>query len=822
MIVNFNEGETLMSGSHVILSITGMTCSNCAALIERGLNTLKYVDVASVNLASERVMVQYEDEKLSLIELVTNIEESGYGVIKTNLKVPVTDLIDDNDVRALEGQLKNLEGVISCSANFVAGNASVEYVPTVINSSDIQNAITDIGFKCVVENDNAHDAANLARAEELDKHKRLLVIGSILTVLIIALSITSKVGLIADNSSLALLILLIVGVLTTPVQFYVGWPYYVAGYKSLRNRSANMDVLVAVGSSVAYIYSLIVLLGIAFDWQGIGNHVYFDTSAVIILFVRIGKYLELRTKGRAAESINRLLALQVATACVIDDSHQREVSVNNVVVGDVILVRPGERIPVDGIILTGESTVDESLLTGEPLDVVKEPGDKVVGSTINRRGSFTFQATEVGSDTVLSKIIDIVDRTQASKAPIQNNVDRVSAVFVPAVIILALLTFAGWFWLGESSFTSAMINMVSVLVIACPCALGLATPAAIVVGVGRGAEAGILFRDSETLQKTAGISTMFLDKTGTITVGHTTVTDIIIAPDQSEIENRESLLGLVASIEQSSEHPLAQAIVGAATLQGLKLRGTIGFRAMPGKGVRATLDDNKIVVGNRRILNPKAVLPPEIDKALSTLQTAAKTAVLVAVNDTVVGVIGLSDKIKDGSIKAINEMCASKLELVMLTGDSRATAEAIAKEVGLDRVLSGLMPIDKAKAVKSVQIDESVGGYVAMVGDGINDAAALAQSDVGMAIGTGTDVAMESADVTLVSGDLLAAVSALKLSRATIRTIRQNLFWAFCYNILLIPIAVMGGLHPMLAAAAMAFSSVFVVGNSLRLKNIKL
>ena len=811
-----------MSESHLILPVTGMTCSNCAALIERGLKKLQYVDMVSVNLASERVMVQYGQNRYSLIELVANIEESGYGVIKTILKATVSNLVDDNDARGLERHLIKLEGVISCVVNYVSGNLTVEYVPTVLSDSDIQNIISNTGFNCVVEDRDEYDTVKASRAQELGNHKRLLLIGSILTVPIIVLSMLSKVSWIADNDYVTLFTPWVLGVLTTPVQFYVGWAYYVAGYKSIRNRSANMDVLVAVGSSVAYMYSLLVLLSNFFGWHDLGEYVYFDTAAVIILFVRIGKYLELRTKGRAAESINRLLALQATTACVVYDGRESEVAVNNVVVGDVILVRPGERIPVDGTVLTGESTVDESLLTGEPLDVIKMPGDKVVGATINRRGSFTYQATAVGSDTVLSQIIDIVERTQASKAPIQNHVDRVSSVFVPGVIVLAILTFSGWFWLGGVTFTTAMIYMVSVLVIACPCALGLATPAAIVVGVGRGAEEGILFRDSETLEKTANISTMFLDKTGTITVGHTTVTDVIISPDQSAIKNEDSLLELVASIEQSSEHPLAQAIVGAATVRGLMLRRAIGFRAVPGAGVRATLNDNKVFIGNKRILDPTTVISTEIDSALNRLQAAAKTAVLVALNDTVVGVIGLADRIKDGSIEAINELRQSGLELVMLTGDSCTTADAIAKEVGLDQVLSELMPIDKAKAVKNVQSDELRTGYVAMVGDGINDAAALAQSDVGMAIGTGTDIAMESADITLVRGDLIASVSAVKLSQATVRTIRQNLFWAFCYNVLLIPTAMMGGLHPMLAAAAMAFSSIFVVGNSLRLRNVRL
>ena len=811
-----------MTKSQVILPIVGMTCANCAAVIERGLNTLKDVYNASVNLASERAIVQYELEQLSLIELVANVEGTGYGVIKTSLQIPITNLVDDNDARVLQISLANIQGVINCMVNFVAGSATVEYIPTVVSHSDIQNAIIAAGFKCVIEDGVTFDAANAARVEELANQKRLLVIGSILAVPIVVLSMISKVGVIADNVYMALWIPWLLGLLTAPVQFYVGWPYYVAGFKSIRNRSANMDVLVAIGSSVAYIYSLVVLMGNAFGWHGLGEYVYFDTSAVIIVFVRVGKYLELQTKGRAADSINKLLALQVPTACLVDDGQEREVPVSNVAVGDAILVRPGERIPVDGTVLTGESTVDESLLTGEPLDVVKITGDKVVGSTINRRGSFTFQVTEVGSDTVLSQIIRIVEKTQASKAPIQASADRVSAVFVPAVIILSILTFVGWFWLGEASFTHAMINMVSVLVIACPCALGLATPAAIMVGVGRGAEVGILFRDSETLEKTAGISIMFLDKTGTITAGHTTVTDIEISPDQSEIYNEDSLLSLVASVERSSEHPLAQAIVASATARGLELRRAIGFRAVPGQGVRAELNGKKIVVGNRKILETETVLSDHLEITLSELQAAAKTAVLAAVDGTVIGVIGVADKIKDGSIEAVNELCASRLELVMLTGDSRATAEAIAKEVGIESVLSELSPVDKAEAVKSKQIDISGSGYVAMVGDGINDAAALAQSDVGMAIGTGTDVAMESADITLISGDLLAAVSALKLSEATVRTIRQNLFWAFCYNILLIPVAVMGGLHPMIAAAAMAFSSVFVVGNSLRLKSLKL
>ncbi|MBS59720.1 MAG: copper-translocating P-type ATPase [Anaerolineaceae bacterium] len=811
-----------MSEAHMILPVTGMTCANCAALIESGLDKLRYVDNVSVNLASERVMVQYDWKKLSLLDLVENIEGSGYGVIKNSLKIRATNLMDDNDARSLEDYLMKCEGVLSCGVNYVSGNVTVEYVPTVISDNDLQNEIAGAGFKYIVDDGHVHDAHDASRKQELAKHKRLLLVASILTVPIIVLSMLSKMSGMADNTYLAQLMSWIVGVLAAPVQFYVGWPYYVAGYKSIRNRSANMDVLVAVGSSVAYMYSFLVLLGNVLGWYGLGEHVYFDTSAVIILFVRIGKYLELQTKGRAAESITRLLALQSTTACVVSDDGEREVAGSKVIVGDVILVRPGERIPVDGIVLTGESTVDESLLTGEPLDVTKVPGDKVIGATINRRGSFTFQATQVGSETVLAQIIDVVERTQASKAPIQNNVDRVSAVFVPGVIMLALLTFAGWFWVGESSFTSAMINMVSVLVIACPCALGLATPAAIVVGVGIGAEQGILFRDSETLEKTANICTMFLDKTGTITVGHTTVTDIIIWAGQSQINNEDDLLELVASIEQSSEHPLAQAIVGAATLRGLRLRKPIGFRAVPGAGVRAVLDNNNVVVGNRRILGPSTVLSHEVEEAMTALQIQAKTAVLAAINGVVVGVIGLADKIKPTSIEAISELRASNIELLMITGDSTATAGAIAKEVGLDRVLSGLMPLDKAKVVSTSQSEKSLDGYVAMVGDGINDAAALAQSDVGMAIGTGTDVAMESADITLVRGDLLAAVSALKLSRATVSTIRQNLFWAFCYNVLLIPAAVMGELHPMMAAAAMAFSSVFVVGNSLRLKNIRL
>ncbi|MBM4183174.1 MAG: copper-translocating P-type ATPase [Gemmatimonadetes bacterium] len=736
-----------------------MTCANCALTVERSLKKTEGVVEAAVNFASERATVRFDPARVSMAQLAAAVERAGYGV-----------------VLAPEGELE--------------------------------------------------DAEARASAQGIRSQSRKFWIGVAFTAPLFVLSMARDfmlLGMWAHGAWMNWLML----ALATPVQLYVGADFYVGGSKSLRNRSANMDVLVALGSSVAYVYSIAVTTAVALGSNAWGEHVYFETAALIITLIKLGKLLEVKAKGEAGQAIRELMALRPETARVLRAGVEAEIPVADVRVGDEVVVRPGERIPVDGVVLEGRSAVDESMLTGESMPVEKDVGGEVVGATLNRTGALRFQATRVGADTALARVVQLVREAQGSKAPIQRLADRVSSVFVPVVIVVALATMSVWWLWVDAGFTQALIRLVAVLVIACPCALGLATPTAVMVGTGRGARLGVLFRSSEALEHARSVQVVVLDKTGTITRGEPAVRLVVTAGgDEAE------LLRLAASAERNSEHPLGQAVVRAAEERGLALAATSHFEAVPGKGIAAVADGTPLLVGTQRLLADWGVGTDAMANEAVRLEEAGETPLWVAAGGRVLGFIGVADSVKEGSATAVRALEEAGLEVVMLTGDSERVARRIAAEVGIGSVRAQVLPGEKADVVRELQRGGTV--RVAMVGDGINDAPALAQADVGIALGTGTDVAMETADVTLMSGDLRGVPEALALSRATMRTIEQNLFWAFFYNVALIPIAagalysftalpmMLRALHPVLAALAMALSSVTVVGNSLRLERMRL
>jgi Cu+-exporting ATPase len=812
----------------ITLPVLGMTCANCVATVERNAKKASGVNDAVVNFASEKVLLTYDPALARPQEVIDRIQRAGYEVPTTTSELAIIGMTCANCAATIERALNKVDGVLEATVNFANEKASVHYVVGTVGRADLVAAVRKAGYDVVEAQDEAEleDAEAAAREAEIRHQERRLIVGALFSAPLLLLSMGRDLGLLGEWSHATWVNWLFLA-LATPVQFYVGWDYYVGAYKSLRNRSANMDVLVAMGSSAAFVYSVAVLIALTLGSTALGGHVYFETSATIITLIVLGKLLEARAKGRTSEAIKKLMGLRPKTARVLRDGEQKDIPIEEVVVGDTLFVRPGEKIPVDGRVIDGRSAIDESMITGESLPVDKLVGDEVIGATINKQGLLTIEATRVGKETALAQIIKLVEQAQGSRAPIQRLVDQVAAYFVPFVIMVALLTFGLWI-AASGEFTTALIRMIAVLVIACPCAMGLATPTSIMVGVGKGAEHGILFKNSAALEQAHKITAVVLDKTGTITKGELAVTDIVTS-NQATLSNDE-LLRLAASAEQGSEHPLGQAIVRQAGALGLSLSVPAAFEAMAGFGIAADVDGRKVLLGNQRLMQQEEVVLNGLGPRAEQLQHEAKTAMWLSVDGRASALIAVADTIKDDSKAAIDELHRLGLTVAMLTGDNAATAQAIAAEVGVDRVMAEVLPGDKANQVAHLQEE---GYVVAMVGDGINDAPALAQADVGVAIGTGTDVAMEAADVTLMRGDLPGVPNAIKLSKATMRNIKQNLGWAFGYNLALIPIAAgilspfewapdfLRQLNPILAAGAMAFSSISVVSNALRLRRFR-
>lgn len=796
------------------LQITGMTCAACSNRIEKGLKKIEGVKEANVNLALERSTIIFDPSKTSPQTFEEKIEKLGYGVVSEKAEFAITGMTCAACSTRIEKGLNKLEGVTKASVNLALETASVEYSPSQIDPQDITQRVEKLGYGAKLKSEEKEEEQSY-REKELSKQKGKFWFSFILSVpllwaMVSHFTFTSFIPLphMLMNPWVQL-------ALATPVQFVVGKQFYIGAFKALRNKSANMDVLVALGTSAAYFYSLYSSLK-SLGSSAHTTQLYYETSAILITLILLGKLFEANAKGRSSEAIKKMMGLQAKTAVVVRDGAEIEIPVEEVQKGEVIFIKPGEKVPVDGEIIEGQSALDESMLTGESVPVDKSIGDKVIGATLSKNGFLKIKATNVGKETALAQIIKVVEEAQGSKAPIQRLADYISGIFVPIVVGIALLTFFVWYiWIVPGEFAPALEKLIAVLVIACPCALGLATPTSIMAGSGRAAEFGILFKGGEHLEATHKIDTILLDKTGTVTNGTPELTDVRIAQGYEENE----LLQLVASAERLSEHPLAQALVAGIKNKGIEIQDPLSFEAIPGHGVRATVQERELLVGTRKLMNQHKV---NIDAALeemTNLEREGKTAMLVALDGKYAGMLAVADTIKETSKEAVSRLKEMGLEVMMITGDNRQTAQAIAMQAGIEHVIAEVLPEGKAEEVKKLQ---QQGKKVAMVGDGINDAPALALADIGMAIGTGTDVAMEAADITLMRGDLMSIADAIEMSRKTISNIKQNLFWAMGYNTLGIPIAAVGLLAPWVAGAAMAFSSVSVVLNALRLQRVRL
>ncbi len=807
------------AGQVTDLAIEGMTCASCVARVEKKLTRLPGVAAASVNLATEKARVSYDPASVTLSRLVGAVESAGYRArplaappVPAAVATPgeawqelaISGMTCASCVARVERKLGKVEGVRSAAVNLATERATVAYDPSRVKVARLIGAVEAAGYGAtpVVEDASAEDGAveETRRARALARRRTTLLSGAALCAVILILAMAPPLVMFPTAQTHNYLLAL----LTLPVWAIVGWSFHRGALINLRHGAANMDTLVSLGSTVAFVYSVVAMIALP------GQYVYFDTAALIITLIYLGKYLEAAAKGRTGEAIKALMGLQPRTARVIRNGQERDLPIAQVVSGDALLVRPGERVPVDGVVTGGESAVDEAMITGESLPVRKGQGDDVIGATVNGAGLLHIEATRVGRDTVLAGIVRLVEQAQGSKAPVQRLADRISGVFVPIVLVLATLTFLGWLLTGHA-FAQALIPAIAVLVIACPCALGLATPTAIMVGTGRGASEGILIKGGESLERIQALRSIVLDKTGTVTVGKPAVTNVVALAGLPDSE----VLRLAAGVERGSEHPLGAAVVRGAAERGLTLPPLpAAFRSITGGGVEGVVEGRAVLVGSRRLLGERGIVVDSAETRLQAFESEGKTALLVAVDGRLAGLVAVADTVKDGAAEAVRQLRALGLDVALLTGDNRRTAEAIGRIAGIERVIAEARPEEKAAEVARLQ---GRGQVVAMVGDGINDAPALARADVGIAMGTGTDVAMAAADITLVRGDLRTIPRAIALSRATMRVIRQNLFWAFFYNVILIPLAAFGVITPIFAAAAMALSSVTVVSNSLRL-----
>ncbi|MCC3647243.1 MAG: heavy metal translocating P-type ATPase [Bacillota bacterium] len=804
-------GDAALKEVH--LPISGMTCAACSSRIEKGLNKLDGVQEASVNLALEKAAIKYNPEVTSVEAFEKKIEDLGYAVVLGKTEFELLGMTCAACSGRIEKGLNKLPGVKQAVVNLALETGTVEYNPEQVSVQDMIKKVENLGYQAKVKTDKDQEIEGY-REKEIEKQKGKFVFSLILSIPLF----WSMVGHFEFTSFIYVPDMFmnpwVQLALAAPVQFFIGKQFYIGAYKALRNKSANMDVLVALGTSAAFFYSLYQSL-LSIGSNGHMVELYYETSAILITLIILGKLFEARAKGRSSEAIKKLMGLQAKTATVLREGEEIEIPLEEVIAGDIIYVKPGEKIPVDGEIIEGQSALDESMLTGESVPVDKTAGDTVIGSTLNKNGFLKIKATKVGKDTALSQIIKVVEEAQGSKAPIQRMADKISGIFVPIVVSIAVVTFLVWYlWVSPGNFAEALEKLIAVLVIACPCALGLATPTSIMAGSGRAAEYGVLFKGGEHLELTHEITTVVLDKTGTVTHGKPVLTEVIT---EGKIEER-AFLQLVGSAEKQSEHPLAEAIVKGIKDKGITLFNPQEFEAIPGYGIKAKVEGKDLLVGTRRLMGKYDINVHSAKLEMEKLEENGKTAMLVAVDGQYAGIVAVADTIKETSRNAINRLKQLGIEVIMITGDNKRTAQAIAEEVGIDSAIAEVLPEGKAEEVKKLQ---NQGKKVAMVGDGINDAPALAVADIGMAIGTGTDVAMEAADITLMRGDLNSIADAILMSKKTIRNIKQNLFWAFAYNTLGIPVAALGFLAPWLAGAAMAFSSVSVVLNALRLQRVK-